>query len=61
MARYYIQDYWSGLNILDKKGNYTRYFDSYQDADDFLNSLGDLNEEDNFYIVEENSLIELNK
>ena len=50
--KYYIEDYWSGLPILDEQGIYIRYFYSYEDADDFLNSLGDINEEDNFYIRE---------
>jgi len=49
--KYYIQDYYSGLDIT--KGGYTRYFKTLNDADDFLNSLGKLNNEDNFYIMEE--------
>jgi hypothetical protein len=49
---YFIQEYFSGVNILSKNG-YTKYFKNFTDADDFLNSLGKLNNEDSFYIVEE--------
>ncbi len=53
MERYFIQDYWTGLNILDNKGNYTRYFNTIKEAEEFLNSLEGLNDDDNFYIVKE--------
>jgi len=49
---YFIQEYFSGVDILNKNG-YTKYFKTFKDADDFLNSLGDLNNEDSFYIMEE--------
>ena len=50
--KYFIQEYFLGVNIITKNG-YTKYFQTFQDADNFLNSLGDLNNEDNFYIMEE--------
>tara|TARA_R110000851_G_scaffold274341_1_gene426963 strand:- start:269 stop:460 length:192 start_codon:yes stop_codon:yes gene_type:complete len=53
MTKFYIEDYYSGDTILDKKGNYTRYFKTLDDAEDFLNSLGSINDDDNFYIVEQ--------
>ncbi len=49
---YFIQEYFSGFDILNKNG-YIKYFKTFKDADDFLNSLGDLNDEDSFYIIEE--------
>jgi len=50
MIRYYIEYYYSGLPIF-----YTRYFDTIEEADDYLNKhfKCDENEEDNFYIVKE--------
>jgi hypothetical protein len=53
MERYFIQDYWTGLNILDNNRYYTRYFNTIKDAEEFINSLEDLNNEDGFYIVKE--------
>ena len=53
MERYFIEDYWTGLTILDDNGHYTRYFNSIKDAEEFLNSLEELNDDDNFYIVKE--------
>jgi hypothetical protein len=49
--RYYIQDYFTGLNII-KKG-YTRYFKTLSEAINFLELLNNkgYNEEDNFFIV----------
>ena len=51
--KYYIQDYFSGLDIT--KGGYTRYFKTLNDANDFLESLNykGYNDEDNFFIVAE--------
>ena len=53
MERYFIQDYWTGLTILDNNGYYTRYFNSIKGAEEFLNSLEGLNYDDNFYIIKE--------
>jgi hypothetical protein len=52
--RYFIQDYYSGLNIT-KDGN-TRYFKTLNDADNFIVLLtNDVhNDEDNFFVVAEN-------
>ena len=41
MKKYFIQDYFSGLTILDDKGYYTRYFYSIQDVENFLNSASE--------------------
>lgn len=52
--KYYIQDYFSGMNIVKKNG-YTRYFKTLNDADDFLellNSKG-YNDDDDFFVVAE--------
>ncbi len=53
--KYYIQEYYSGLDIVTKNG-YTRYFKNLSDAEDFLALLTDdgYNDEDNFYVVAEN-------
>ena len=51
--KYYIQDYYSGLDIT--KNGYTRYFETLNDADHFLellNSKG-YNDDDNFFVVAE--------
>ena len=56
MTRFYIEDYYSGYTILDKKGT-TRYFKTLNDAEDFLYSLGSINDNDNFYIVEKTDVI----
>ena len=53
MERYFIEDYYTCLTILDDSGYYTRYFNSIKGAENFINSLGKLNDEDNFYIVKE--------
>ena len=53
MIKYFIEDYYTGLTILDDNGYYTRYFDTLDDTENFLYSLGHLNDEDNFFIVEE--------
>tara|TARA_R100000353_G_C6486538_1_gene190588 strand:+ start:737 stop:934 length:198 start_codon:yes stop_codon:yes gene_type:complete len=55
MIRYYIENYYWGLPILDDNDCYTKYFDSYEEADDYLNKhfICDEDEEDNFYIVKE--------
>jgi len=56
MERYFIEDYYTGLTILDEDGYYTKYFNTIKEAENFLNSLmGHYNEndEDNFYIVKE--------
>ena len=53
MKKYYIEDYYTGLTILDNNGYYTRYFDTLEDAQEFINSLGEINDEDNFFILEE--------
>jgi hypothetical protein len=53
MERYFIEDYWTGLTILDNKGHYTRYFNTLKEAEEFLYSLKELNYDDNFYIVKE--------
>lgn len=53
MERYFIEDYCTGLTILDDNRHYTRYFNSIKDAEEFLNSLEELNDDDNFYIVKE--------
>ena len=53
MIKYFIEDYYTGLTILDDNGYYTRYFDTLDDTENFLYSLGHLNEEDNFFILEE--------
>jgi UDP-galactopyranose mutase len=52
--RYFIQDYYSGLNIT--KDGYTRYFKTLNDADNFIVLLtNDVhNDEDNFFVVAEN-------
>ena len=50
--KYFIQEYFTGFNILTKNG-YTKYFQTFHDADNFVNSLGDLNNEDSLYIMEE--------
>ena len=49
--RYYIQDYFTGLNVT--KGYYTRYFNTLNDANNFLESLNvkGYNDEDNFFIL----------
>ena len=39
MEQYFIEDYWTGLTILDDNGHYTRYFNSIKNAEYFLNSL----------------------
>ena len=51
--KYYIQDYYSGLDIT--KEGYTRYFKTLDDANDFLESLNyrSYNDDDNFFIVAE--------
>ena len=53
MIKYFIEDYYTGLTILDDNGYYTRFFDTLDDTENFLYSLGHLNDEDNFFIVEE--------
>ena len=53
MIKYFIEDYYTGLTILDDNGYYTRYFDTLDDTENFLYSLGHFNDEDNFFIVEE--------
>ena len=56
MERYFIEDYYTGLTILDNDGYYTKYFNTIKEAEHFLNSLMghyNENEEDNFYIVKE--------
>ena len=50
--KYFIEDYFSGLPILDDSTHYIRYFNSLKEAENFLCSLGNLNDDDNFYIVE---------
>jgi len=54
MKRYFIEDYWTGLTILDDNGHYTKYFNTIKEAEEFVNSLEGLND-DNFYIVEESN------
>lgn len=51
--RYFIQDYFSGLNVT--KGGYTRYFKTLSDVSKFLELLNNkgYNDDDNFYIVAE--------
>tara|TARA_R100001463_G_scaffold48653_1_gene97941 strand:- start:1492 stop:1683 length:192 start_codon:yes stop_codon:yes gene_type:complete len=53
MTRYFIEDYHTGLTILDKNKYYTKYFNSIKNAENFINSLKGLNKDDNFYIVKE--------
>ena len=52
--KYKIEDYFSGFDIVDKNG-YTKYFKSLNDAEDFVSLMTEkgLNDEDNFYIVQE--------
>jgi UDP-galactopyranose mutase len=52
--RYFIQDYYSGLNIT--KDGYTRYFKTLNDAENFIVLLTNdgHNDEDNFFVVAEN-------
>ena len=54
MKRYFIQDYYTGLDIITKNG-YTRYFNTINEAFSLLNYLDKegLNDEDNFFIIEE--------
>lgn len=54
ISRYKIQDYFSGLDIVDKNG-YAKYFKSLNDAECFVSLMDEkgLNDEDNFYIVKE--------
>jgi len=51
--KYYIQDYYSGLDIT--KGGYIRYFKTLNDADNFLELLNakGYNDADNFFVVAE--------
>ena len=61
MIRYYIENYYSGLPILDDNDCYTRYFDNYELANDYLELVNDdlkkndmeQYEEDPFYVVKE--------
>ena len=55
MIRYYIENYYWGLPILDDKGYYTRYFYDFELANYYLNKhfKCEQDEEDNFYIVKE--------
>ena len=55
MIRYFIENYYWAHPILDDNGHYTRYFDTFEEADDYLNKhfYCDEDEEDNFYIVKE--------
>lgn len=51
--RYFIEHYQTSLTLLDHSGHYTRYFNSIKDAEDFINSLEGISDDDNFYIVKE--------
>ena len=50
MTKFYIECYYSGDTIMDDSGYYTRYFDCLGSAEDFIESLGAINDDDNFYI-----------
>ncbi len=54
MEKFYIEHYYWAHPILDDLGNDIRYFNSYEEADDYLNEINqtlNLDDEDNFYIV----------
>ena len=54
VIRYFIENYYSGLTILDDDGNYVRYFDNHELADEYLNdNFYHRKDFDNFYIVKE--------
>ncbi len=50
MIRYYIENYFSGLTIME--GDYTKYFNSLSDADGFLSdNFYNTDDYDDFFVV----------
>jgi len=51
--KYIVQDYFTGLDIVNKNG-YTKYFKTLDDADNFIELLtkDGYNDEDNFYTIQ---------